>query len=101
MPVIHVILVDLATSHDRQVMFPVFSSAAEKIRLLPVGTAGVERSFSTLNRILSRTRYRLTPEHVKHLMLIIIEGPKIPNVRDGNDAQNELYSLLMQDAIAV
>ena len=66
MPAIHAILVDLATSHDRRIMFPVFSSAAEKILLLQVGTAGVECSFSS----------------------------------DGKDAQHELYSLLMQDAIA-
>ena len=55
MSVIQAILVDLATSPDRQVMFPVISSAAETILLLPVGTAGVDRSFSTLNRILSST----------------------------------------------
>ena len=43
---------------------------------------------------------RLTPEHVKDLMLISIEGPEIPDVRDENDVQHELYSLLMQDAVA-
>ena len=80
-PAIQTILVDLATSHDRRVMFPVFSSVAEKILLLSVGTAGVERSFYTMNRILSGTRCRLTPEHVKDLMLIIIEDPEIPDVR--------------------
>ena len=56
MPVIQAILVDLATSHDRQVMFSVLSRAAEKILLLPVDFAGVERSFSAVNRILSSTR---------------------------------------------
>ena len=33
-------------------------------------------------------------------MLISIEGPGIAGVRDGNDAQHELYSLLIQDAVA-
>ena len=99
-PVIQGILVDLATSHDRRVMFPVLSSEAEKILLLLVGTAGVKRSFSTMNRILSITRCRLTPEHFKDVMLIIIECPEIPDVRDINDAQHELYSFLMQDTVA-
>ena len=100
MPAIQAILIDLATSHDRRVMFPIFSSAVGKILLLPVCTAGVERRFSTMNRILSSTRWWLTPEHVKYLMLLSIEGPEIPDIRDGNDAQHELYSLLMQDAVA-
>ena len=33
-------------------------------------------------------------------MLIFLEGPGIPDVRDENDAQHELYCLLMQDAVA-
>ena len=100
MPAIQVILINLATSHARRVMFHIFSSAAEKILLLPVCTAGVERSFFTMNRILSSTRCRLTSEHVKDLMLISIESPEIPDVREGNDAQHELYSLLIQDGVA-
>ena len=78
MPAIQAILVNLANSHDRRVMFPVFSSAAEKMLRLPVGTTDVERSFSTMNRVLSSKRCRLTPEHVKYLMMISIEGPEIP-----------------------
>ena len=83
MPAIQEILIDIVTSPGRRAMFPVFSSAAEKILLLAVGTAGVECCFFTVNRILSSTRCRLTPEHVKDLMLISIEGPEIKNVRDG------------------
>ena len=100
MPVIQAILINLATSPDRRVIFPIFSNANEKILVLAVGTAGVERSLSTMNRILSSTRCRLTSEHVKELMLISIEGPGIPDVREGNDAQHELYSLLIQDTVA-
>ena len=43
-------LITLATSPDKCAMFPVFSSAVSKLLLLPVGTATVERSFSTTNR---------------------------------------------------
>jgi hypothetical protein len=37
-----------------------FSAAVRRLLVLPVGTASVERSYSTLNRILSAERYRLT-----------------------------------------
>ena len=55
-PAIQAILLDLVTSPDRRVMFPFFTSAAKKLLLLAVGTAGVKRSFATMNRILSSTR---------------------------------------------
>ena len=48
---------------------------ASKILLMPIGTAEVERSFSTMNRILRSERCRLLPEHVDILMKICIEGP--------------------------
>jgi hypothetical protein len=38
--------------------------------------AGVERSFSTTNRVCNRLRQRLTPEHMSNLMLISHEGPE-------------------------
>ena len=51
---------------------PVLTS---KILSMPIGTAEVERSFSTMNRILRSDRCRLLPEHVDILMKISIEGP--------------------------
>jgi len=54
---------------------------------MPVGTAEVERSFSTKNRILRSERCRLLPEHVDILMKISIKGPGIPDVRDGTKAE--------------
>ncbi len=60
---------------------PTLSQAATRILLLPVGTAGVERTFSTMNRILCSERSRLLPDHVNSLMKISIEGPAIPNIR--------------------
>ena len=50
---------------------------------MPIGTAEVERIFCTMNCILRSERCHLLPEHVDILMKISIEGPGIPDVRDG------------------
>jgi len=74
---------DLSTSETGVV--PVLAS---KILLVPIGTAEVERSFSTMNCCILRSeRCRLLPEHVDILMKISIEGPGIPDVRDGTKAE--------------
>jgi len=39
-------------------------------------SVGVERSFSTLNRLCSKLRQRLTPDHLSQLLLIAQEGPE-------------------------
>lgn len=39
--------------------------------------AGVERSFSSMNRLCSRLRQRLTPDHLDQLILIAQEGPEL------------------------
>ncbi|CAF4893698.1 unnamed protein product, partial [Rotaria socialis] len=41
----------------------------------PISTATVERDFSTMNRILTDLRNRLTTEHLEQLMRVSIEGP--------------------------
>jgi len=62
---------------------------------MPIGTAEMERSFSTMNRILRSERSRLLPEHVDIVIEISIEGPGIPDVRDGTKAvEAELHLLL-------
>lgn len=48
---------------------------AEIVLACPTGTAGVERSFSTMNRICTRLRQRLTPRHLDNLLLVVQEGP--------------------------
>ena len=78
-------LLNLSTSNEKKILFPTFSEVVTKLLLLPIGTAEVERSFSTMNRILNSDRCRLTPDHVNILMQISIEGPCIPDVRDGTD----------------
>lgn len=78
-------LIDLGTSAEKSALFPLFCRVARLLVLLPLGTATVERSFSTLNRILNSQRCRLNPEHVSQLMLLSVEGQPIPDVRDAKE----------------
>jgi hypothetical protein len=95
-------MLSLALSNEKQLMFPHFAAACRKILLLPIGTATVERSFSTMNRIMTSKRCRLNPNHTAQLMQLSIEGPKIPDVRDavleaeqsGNSAHNDFHSVV-------
>jgi hypothetical protein len=59
--------------------FPQISKIAGIVLAAPIGTAGVERSFSSLNRLCNKLRQRLTPEHLSQLLLIAQEGPE-PNL---------------------
>ena len=74
---------------DKVVLFPAFSSLARKILILPIGIAEVERSFSTMNRILCSERCRLLPERVDMLMKLSIEGPAVPDGREGDKENDE------------
>ena len=81
-------------------MFPIFSTLVRKLLILPVGTATVERSFSTMNRILSISqRCRLLPNHACQLMQPFIEGPKVPDVRDGSDNEQQAWNVLLDISI--
>ena len=91
-------LVDLATSPDKSAMFPTFSSAVRKLLLLPIGTATVERSFSTMNRILCDKRCRLLPEHSNQLMQCSIEGLPVPDVRDSSESDNVEFNKFIDSA---
>ncbi len=55
-------------------VYPQLSLAAEIFLIAPISTATVERDFSTMNRILTKLRNRLTTEHLNQLMIISIEG---------------------------
>jgi hypothetical protein len=85
----HDAMIDLALSNDKQLMFPHLSAARRKILLLPIGTAAVERSFSTMNRVMTSKRCRLNPNHVSQLMQLSIEGPNIPDIRDVVSEESE------------
>jgi hypothetical protein len=62
------------------------SLAAEIFLCEPISTAIVESDFSTMNRILTDLRNRLTTEHLEKLMKILIEGP--------SDLDNDLKDLI-------
>ena len=94
-------LLALACSREKAVMFPTFVRLAQNVLLLPIGTAGVERSFSTLNRILNYERCRLLPDHVDMLMKISIEGPEVPDVRSQTPEMENKLSQLTDSAYAV
>lgn len=92
------VMLNIATSAEKKAMFPVMSRAMEILLLLPLGTATVERSFSTMNRILCSERCRLHPEHVRQLMLLSIEGPQVIDVRDGKEEELSILNKLIDEA---
>ena len=92
-------LMMLCTQPKKRALFPCFSMLASKILLMPIGTAEVERSFSTMNRILRSERCRLLPENVDILMKISIEGPGILDVRDGTKAEEAALNLLLDKVV--
>ena len=95
-------LKNLATKPDKQALFPTFSIAARRIVMLPIGTAGVERSFSTMNRIMCLERCRLLPDYVNYLMLQInIEEPVIPDIRDGTAEEEAQLASMTGKAYAI
>jgi len=92
-------LIMLSTKPEKRVLFPAFSMLARRILLMPIGTAGVERSFSTMNRILRSERCRLSPTHVNTLMQLSAEGPAIPDVRDATEADETALQSIIDIAI--
>jgi len=52
--------------------FPEVAKLAGIILVSPIGTAGVEGSFSSMNRLCNK----LTPEHLSQLLLISQQGPE-------------------------
>ncbi len=55
--------------------FPKLSMVAYVILLCPLGTPSVERSFSTMKRVLTRLRQRMTFKNMEACMLVSMEGP--------------------------
>jgi len=63
----------------------------EILLVIPVTTASVERSFSTMNRVLTKTRKKMLPGTLMHCMLISIEGPDV-STEDFLDKTVDLYA---------
>ncbi|KAJ8043554.1 hypothetical protein HOLleu_10692 [Holothuria leucospilota] len=59
-----------------QDLYPNMAMLASKALVIPVSTADCERGFSTLKRIKTPLRNRLTEETLKCLLFISIEGPE-------------------------
>lgn len=78
------VLKELSTS-DIGDAFPLTRKLANIILASPNGTANVERSFCTMNRVCDKIRQRLTPEHLNELMVISIEGPETLSDADAKE----------------
>ena len=68
--------------------FPQLQKLAGILVCCPVGTASVERSFSTMNRLCNKLRQRLTPAHLSRLLRISQEGP---DKLDRNELKDVVY----------
>ena len=55
-----------ARNHDLADTFPQLSIAAKIILVCPLGTASVERSFSTMSRVCNWLRQRFLPQNLAH-----------------------------------
>ena len=68
--------------------------------LLPLGTTkfNVERSFSTLNRILCTKRCRLNAEHLRHVMLLSVEDIAVPDIRNATADNEAAFNKLLDKA---
>ena len=67
-----------ATNKSYAKLFPALRTMAIRVLLLPVSTAVVERSFSS---IMTFDRTKLTNDHLDDTLFILIKGPEIPNPR--------------------
>lgn len=69
-------------------IFPLIRMILLRLILLPIGTATVERSFSTMNCILNFDRCRLNSDHVDALIKVSIVGPSIPDICNSSVRKN-------------
>ena len=70
------VLLTLTRKDDIRAGFPNLSKLAEILEVLPVTTATVEQSFSSMKLIKTRLRSRMGEETLEHAMQICIEGPQ-------------------------
>ena len=64
-------------NNEDLIVGPNFKSLVEICLCLPVGTSSVERSFSILGKILTKSRNKLSPQIIDNIMRIIINGPPL------------------------
>ena len=85
-------VVTFLRNKSMKILFPNIQFLLYRLMLLPIGTASVERSFSTMNRILTSERFRLLPGPVYSLMKISIEGPDSPDLRAATKEERDDFS---------
>ena len=69
------VLSTLLTTSTTKTTFPNLAKLASILIVLPVTTATVERSFSSMKLIKTRLRNRMGENTLEHAMRICIEGP--------------------------
>ena len=69
------VLSTLLSSADIAAAFPNLAKLAAVLIVLPVTTATVERTFSSMKLIKTRLRSRMGESTLEHAMCICIEGP--------------------------
>ena len=68
---------DLCTNDTTAALFPNMAQFARICRVIPIHTADVERTFSQLKLIKTRTRNRMNEKTLDSLLRIVLEGPDV------------------------
>ena len=76
-------------------VFPGFTAISVP---LPIGKGTIERSFSTMNKILCSERCRLLPSHCCQLMQLSIERQALPDVRESTEQERAAMEHLLKSA---
>ena len=72
-----------------RIIYPEHAMVATFFLCRPLGTASVERSFSSTTKIVSDDRCSLTPAHIAMLTRISIQGVVLPGVQDNRKSYSE------------
>ena len=92
-PTAKVVMQKLASQGDDLAdTFPCLSKVSKIILVCPLGTASVERSFSTMGRICNKLHQRMLPENLAHCMRVSIEGPNALTLEQSQDIVRKWHS---------
>lgn len=86
-----------ATNKSYAKLFPALRTVAIRVLLLPVSTAVVERLFSSMNRVITIDRTKLTNDNLDDTMFISIEGQAIPNSRTQTTPEYNSYATFINN----
>ena len=92
-PTAKLVLQKLASQEgDLADAFPSLSIVSKIILVCPLGTASVERSFSTMGRICNRLRQRMLPENLALCRRVSAEGPNTSNAEQSEEIVRKWHS---------